>query len=80
MHRCTFYTHFGPPCRPPSAFGNPPSKYSLWLVAGDSIDSSRPQKVIEPLEIVSPRVIEAAQSFRMSADIPVETREVFPVL
>ena len=63
--------------RPPSAFGNPPSKYSLWLVAGDSADSLRPQKVMEPLEIVSPRVVEVARSFRMSADIPAESREVF---
>jgi hypothetical protein len=46
--------------RPPSAFGNPPSKYDLWLVAGDSIYSLRPQKVIEPLEMVSLRVIEVA--------------------
>ena len=63
--------------RPPSAFSNPPSKYNLWLVAGDSTDLSRPQKVIEPLKIVSLRVIEVARSFRMSANIPAESREVF---
>jgi len=66
--------------RPPSAFSKPPSKYDLWLVAGDLIHSSRPQKVIEPLEMVSPRVIKVARSFRMSADIPVDTQEVLPVL
>jgi hypothetical protein len=66
--------------RPPFTFGNSSSKYGLWLVAGDLIDSSKPQKLIEPLEMVSPRVIEVARGFRMSADIPLDTQEVLPFL
>jgi hypothetical protein len=32
----------------------------MWLVAGDSIDSSKAQKLVESLEMVSPRIIEVA--------------------
>jgi len=38
-------------------------------VAGGSIDSPKPQNIVDPPETVLPRFLKAVQGLRMSADV-----------
>jgi hypothetical protein len=46
------------------------------VLADGSIDSLRPQNVVDPSKTVSPRILRTAQGLRMSAFISLSTREV----